>query len=209
MKQIIDINHWKRKEHYNFFKGFPDPFFGITANVDCTKAYKFAKDNGLSFFLYYMYKSLIAVNAVEEFRCRIEGDNIVCFDKIHCSTTAMNANEMFSFAFLPYKDTFEEYYTEAHKEISKIKSIDHMNLGEDSGRLDVIHYSTIPWISFTGLTQEQSIIRPDSFPKLTFGKYYKDGNRLLLPLDVHVNHALMDGFHVGKHFEIFQELMND
>jgi len=29
-----------------------------------------------------------------------------------------------------------------------------------------------------------------------------------LPVDVHANHALMDGFHVGKFIERFQELLD-
>ena len=29
-----------------------------------------------------------------------------------------------------------------------------------------------------------------------------------LPVDIHANHALMDGFHVGKFVERFQELLS-
>ncbi len=97
MKQLIDIATWKRKEHFQFFKDYQEPFFGVTANVDCTKAYSYAKANKLSFFLYYMYQSLAAVNAIEEFRYRIENGKVVCFDTIHCSTTALNANNLFAF----------------------------------------------------------------------------------------------------------------
>lgn len=209
MKHVINIDTWKRKEHYSFFKDFQEPFFGLTTNVDCTKAYKYAKDNNLSFFLYYMYKSLAAANAVEEFRYRIEENNVVCYDRIHGSTTAMNADEMFAFAFLNYTDEFEDYYNSAQQEIATIKTITGMNMNENNGRQDVIHYSTIPWISFTSLTNERDLARPDSIPKMTFGKYFKEGNRLLLPQSIQVHHALTDGFHVGKYFEIFQQLLNE
>ena len=43
MKTVIDTDSWKRKEHYEFFSRYEEPFFGITTNVDCTKAYKRAK----------------------------------------------------------------------------------------------------------------------------------------------------------------------
>ncbi len=208
MKQLIDIDSWKRKEHYQFFKDYQEPFFGVTVNVDCTKAYEYAKDNKLSFFLYYMYQSLAAVNAVEEFRYRIEEGRVVCFDKIHCSTTALNASNLFAFAFMPYTEKFEYFYVQAQEEIGKIKSITAMNVNEDSGRLDVIHYSTVPWFSFTGLTHERNFAVPDSIPKMTFGKYFKDGNKLLLPLSINAHHGLMDGYHVGQYFEIFQQLLS-
>lgn len=209
MKHIINIDNWKRKEHYSFFKDFQEPFFSITANVDCTKAYQYAKENNLSFFLYYMYQSLVAINRIEEFRYRVEGENVVCYDKIHCSTTALNANGLFAFAFMPYEQSFKDYYTLAQSEIAKVKLINNMNLDENSGRQDVIHYSTIPWVSFTALTNERNLGEPDSIPKLTFGKYFKDNYRLLLPLSVNVHHGLMDGLHVGLHFELFQQLLNE
>ena len=208
MKQIIDIDSWKRKEHYAFFKDFMEPFFQITANVDCTQAYKYAKDNGLSFFLYYMYKSLVAVNEIEEFRYRIEGENVVCYDAIHCSTTALNANDMFAFAFMPYTRQLEDFYAQAQQEIQKVKSITNMNIDENSGRLDVIHYSTIPWVSFTALSNERNLGQMDSIPKMTFGKYFKENGKLLLPLSIGAHHGLMDGMHVGKYFELFQLLLN-
>ncbi|MCU6167761.1 hypothetical protein KWH76_23435, partial [Enterobacter roggenkampii] len=40
----IDIEKWNRKEHFNFFKTFDDPFFGMTANVDFTPVYNYSKD---------------------------------------------------------------------------------------------------------------------------------------------------------------------
>lgn len=208
MKQIIDINNWKRKEHYQFFKDYTEPFWAITANVDCSKAYTYAKDNNLSFFLYYMYQSLASVNAIEEFKYRIEDDKVVCYDKIHCCTTTPNAIDMLAFAFIPYTGTFEDFYMYGQKEISRIKSIKSMNIDENSARPDVIHYSTIPWISFTALTNERNYAITDSIPKITFGKYRKEGNKMLLPVSINVHHSLADGFHVGQYFDLFQQLLD-
>lgn len=208
MKHIIDTKNWKRKEHYAFFKDYEEPFFGITARVNCTEAYRYTKRNRLSFFLYYMYKSLLAVNATEEFRYRIEGEDIVCYDRVHGSTTTLNADNVFAFAFLPFTGDFNEYYTEAKKEIGMIRSISGMNLNENSRRTDVIHYSTVPWVSFTGLSFERNFARPDSIPKITFGKFFTEKERLWLPLSVSAHHGLMDGIHIGTYFELFQEALN-
>ena len=38
MKKLIDIDNWKRKEHFLFFSKFEEPFFGVTVKVDCTTA---------------------------------------------------------------------------------------------------------------------------------------------------------------------------
>ena len=53
MKQKIDLATWNRKEHFEFFSKFEEPFFGTTIQFDCTKAYHKAKELGVSFFVYY------------------------------------------------------------------------------------------------------------------------------------------------------------
>ena len=37
IEKIIDIATWNRREHYEHFSAFDDPFFGVTVNVDCTR----------------------------------------------------------------------------------------------------------------------------------------------------------------------------
>jgi chloramphenicol O-acetyltransferase type A len=79
MKRILDIHNWSRKDHFHFFKQFEEPFFGIVAEVDVTIAYKRAKKEAFSFFLWYLYCSLKAANAIESFRYRIEDESVVKF----------------------------------------------------------------------------------------------------------------------------------
>ena len=33
IEKIIDIATWNRREHYEHFSAFDDPFFGVTVNV--------------------------------------------------------------------------------------------------------------------------------------------------------------------------------
>lgn len=208
MKKEIDINTWKRKEHFSFFNRYEEPFFGITANVDCTKAYARAKGMEMSFFLYYMHKSLVACNAVEEFRYRIENGQPTIYDTIHGSTTVQNADELFAFAFLPYHHDFNAFYRHAKSAVEKTKLIKGIGANEDNSRIDVIHYSTVPWISFTSITHERNFAHPDSIPKITFGKYFYEGSKLLMPVAVYGHHGLMDGLHIAEYFEVFQRLLN-
>ena len=68
IEKIIDIATWNRREHYEHFSAFDDPFFGVTVNVDCTRAYQEAKDKGVSFSLLVLHRIVTAAAAVEEFR---------------------------------------------------------------------------------------------------------------------------------------------
>ena len=115
MKQQIDIETWARRDHFKFFNTFDEPFFGLIVNVDCTVAYTKAKEQGASFFLYYLHKALAAANAVEAFRYRIDGDNVYLYDVVHASPTINRPNGTFGFSYVDYHPDFSTFITEAQK----------------------------------------------------------------------------------------------
>jgi len=207
--KIIDINTWKRKEHFEFFSKFDEPFFGIVSEIDCTIASQKAKEKGVSFFASYLYKSLKAVNAIEEFRCRILDDKIVIYDSIHASATLAREDETFAFSFVQFSEDFNPFEKALKKEIEEVQNSSGLRLNEGAIRHDVIHYSSIPWFKFTGLSHARSFTLPDSSPKITFGKMYTKEDRKIMPVSINAHHGLVDGFHVAKFLELFQKLMNE
>ena len=76
-----------------------------------------------------------------------------------------------------------------------------------TGRYDLIHYSTLPWIKFTSISHARKISRMDSIPQMVFGKYFKDGATSKMPFSIEVHHALIDGYHVAKYHEKFQDYL--
>ena len=48
MRKKMDIRNWSRKEIYLFFKEYEEPYYGITVDLECTEAYKFAKSKTIS-----------------------------------------------------------------------------------------------------------------------------------------------------------------
>ena len=66
----------------------------------------------------------------------------------------------------------------------------------------------MPWIKFTSVSHARSFSHADSVPKISFGKMTEVAGKKLMPLSIHVHHALMDGYHVGQHIDLFQELLN-
>ena len=209
MYNLLNINTWNRREHFEFFNRFDEPFFGITAELDFTKGYDFCKANSIPFFLYYHYQSILAVNKIEEFRYRIKEEEILIYDPIHVTATISRTDNTFSFSFIPFTESFEEFCDMAKMEIEKIRKISGLGLTEDTGRLDVIHFSTVPWISFTGVTHARNFKVKDSIPKITFGKYFRKNDKIYMPISVNVHHGLMDGYHVGKYLQLVEHLMND
>ena len=207
MKREIDISTWKRSEHFENFKNFDEPLFGLTVRVECSTAYKKAKELSYPFSLYYLYLSMKAANEIEEFRYRIVDDIVVCYNSVGAGPTIFRQDETYGYAYLPYNEDIEQFMKQAIAEVERVKA--EKGLKFPYAGEDILHYSTLPWADFTSINHARILSRDRSIPKITFGKITKDAEKtqMWMPVDVHVNHALMDGFHVGKFIERFQELL--
>lgn len=205
MKTLIDIESWIRKEHYLFFSKFEEPFFGVTVKVDCSKTYTSARQQGVSFFLSYLYKALKAANETENFRYRIIDNQVFCFNSVNASPTINRPNGTFGFAYIDYSDDEKEFYSNAQTEIARIKNSPSL-MPSVSGQ-NVIHFSALPWLDFTSVSHARSFSFPDSSPKISFGKVIDCNGQKTMSVSIHVHHALMDGYHVGLFVERFQNLL--
>lgn len=208
MKTYLDLEHWPRKEHFHFFRKFDEPFFGAVVEIDCTKAYENAKASGVSFFLYYLHKTLVAINAVEALRYRIEDDKIIIHDRIDGSATISREDGSFGFSLIEFDPDFEIFVQKALIEIERVKNAPGLftrSFDDDN----LIHFSAIPWVDFTSLSHARSFSFPDSCPKISFGKMrIAENGKRTMSMSVHVHHALADGFHVGQFVDCFQTEMN-
>ncbi|ELL9256265.1 CatA-like O-acetyltransferase, partial [Klebsiella pneumoniae] len=46
-------------------------------------------------------------------------------------------------------------------------------------------------------------------PVFTMGKYYTQGDKVLMPLAIQVHHAVCDGFHVGRMLNELQQYCDE
>lgn len=206
MKHKLDIGTWARKDHFTFFRQFDEPFFGITARVDCTKAYDACKSRDCSFFLFYLYKSLCAANFIEAFRYRIINDEVWAYDQVNASPTINRPDGTFGFAYMNFEQDFHLFLVNARIEMERIrhgKGLEPAIAGEN-----VIHFSAMPWIDFTSVSHARSFTFKDSIPKITFGKMTLADGKRTMPVAIHVHHALMDGWDVGQYLDHYQMIMD-
>ncbi|MFD2787702.1 chloramphenicol acetyltransferase [Hymenobacter rubripertinctus] len=198
MKHRIEQAGWNRQEHFAFFSQFEEPFFGVVADLDATRAYARAGELSVSFFQLYLHATLAAVQTVENLRYRINPDGQVdCYDQIHVSPTLARPDHTFGFGFVPYVPDLAEFGLGLAAEKELVRQTPGLCLSPRTARSDVIHFSAMPWIAFTGLTHARSFAHPDSIPKISVGRLRPEGNRQLMSVAINVHHGLADGYHVG------------
>lgn len=200
--RYLDIENWNRRQHFNHFRTLADPTFGIVADVDVSSCYKLAKDKKQSFFIRYLHAAIKAINSVENFKYRIEGDKIAIYEVINVSITIARPDTTFGFSFIEFSTFFDEFNANFQKEKERI--FNTTDLFPPKYSIGCIHCSALPWISFTGHKEPNSGNKDDSVPQLSFGKIKTVNNKILMPVAVNVNHALIDGYHVGQFFHKFQ-----
>ncbi|MFD0932769.1 CatA-like O-acetyltransferase [Psychroflexus salinarum] len=206
--KIIDIEQWNRKEHYEFFSKMANPTFGIVTEVNCTVAHEHCQNTNISFFSYYLHKSMMAINSVKEFKFRLVENQVVEFETIHAGTTIGREDETFGFAFIPYSLEFEKFDADLRIEIEAVKSTTGLRLNENDMKKDLIRHSTFPWNSFTGLLHPTNHDKQESVPKITFGKFAIRDGKKYLPISIEAHHGLVDGLHFAKYLEKFQKLLD-
>ena len=205
MKEL-DLENWNRKEHFNFFKQFTDAYFAITVEVEVTKAYSYSKQHQISFFALYLHACMKAINSIENFKYRIKNDKVIIHDVIHASPTILRKDTTFGFSFIHYHEDFKIF--NANFVAEKERILNSTNLFPEQNTDDCIYCSAMPWLNFSGHKEPLFGTVKESVPKLAFGKFVKKENRLLMPVSIAVNHALVDGYHVGLFVEAFQEFLN-
>jgi len=207
MTQNLNLDTWNRRDHFHFFRQFEEPFFGVTVQMDCTKAYAYAKKHDISFFLHYLYQSLRAANQVEPFRYRIVDEGVQIHDQVHASPTINRPDGSFGFAYMDYDADEQAFMQKASAETERVRNSTGL-VPSGSGQ-NVIHYSALPGISFLSVSHARRFSFNDSCPKISFGKLTDEHGKKMMPVSVHAHHALMDAYHVEKFIELYQQLLNE
>lgn len=206
--KIIDLENWNRKEHFEFFSQMKSPYFGFTTEVECTKAYDDAKEKRVSFFAYYLHKSMAAVNSVDELKLRMVDNQIILFDEVHGGSTIGRADGTFGFSFFHYSENFEIFNEGLQKEIKSVQNSTGLGISNDVLPINHIRHTTIPWNSFSALLHPTNFDPKECIPKITFGKFNIRDGKKYLPVSIEAHHGLADGLHLAKYVEEFQRQLS-
>jgi chloramphenicol O-acetyltransferase type A len=208
VKHKLNLDSWNRKEHFLFFKQMDEPFFGVTTRVDCTHAYEKSKALGISFFAYYLHKTLLAVNSVENFRYRIYDNDVYVYDRIDASATIMREDQTFGFSLIEHAENLHDFAVNVKEEIARIQTTTGL-FTRPFTKDNLIHFSALPWIDFSSFSHARSFQWADSCPKISFGKMMEADGKRTMAVSVHVHHGLVDGLHIGQFFSQLDHFMKD
>lgn len=206
MKQIIDLNNWDRANLFQHFNSCTNPFIFITSEIDITKLYKFAKNNKLSMYASITFFILDCVNNIDEFRYRIDKNNIVLYDKVNANfTDNNNGNNIFFFTVNSNNNLIE--FNKKYKKIKKDCILNNKTYSKKEYDLNEIWVSCSPWLKYNSIIPpyDQSY----SIPQFIWDKFEKKDDKITTNLMIMVHHGFLDGYQIGEFLKMLQDKLNN
>lgn len=204
MKKIINLEKYPRRSHFEYFNSLAFPYVGMTANVEVTNLIRYAKEKGGSTFHAVLWAAVKAANEIPELRQRIVDGQIVEFDHCNAGFTVALEDKTFCNCYTESRMPLDEFLVDTRQRQEEAKKHPGF-VNPDEDETGLFFTSCVPWVAFTQCIQPAPI-PADSNPRIVFGKYIREGERTLMPLHIQCNHALVDGWHVGEFYRIFQEI---
>jgi chloramphenicol O-acetyltransferase type A len=206
MAEYLDVTTWVRRDLFEFFRSYDNPYFNICTRLDVTRLLALLRSRpGVSVSLTYHYFALRIANELEPFRYRLRDSRVLIHEVIHGGTTVLLPNESFAFAYFSYDEDFGKFISAAQRAVNIVRSEEGIFMPQAGD--DRVHFTTLPWVSFTSFSNARNWGPGDSVPKIAFGKFIQENESILLPISVEVHHALMDGLHVGRYLTQLEEAL--
>lgn len=196
----IDMETWDRREYFEAYLDMDLPYINIGANVDVTNLMAHARRTGLSSYLTLVFLAHQTAESIVNFRYRIADGRPMVNERMSLTFTHVpDGRELFINVAVDPPDDLLGFHAAARAEIARQGTIPGVK--EMQGRLDIISYSVIPWIQYTHFVRTIAKAGVDSNPKMSWGRFFTEGDRTMVPFSVQVHHGLMDGIHIGMYFE--------
>lgn len=200
----IDMKTYPRKSHFEYFRKLAYPYVGVTVNVDVTDLLKVIRQEGLPFFLTVLYAAANAANEVPALRRRIDGDGIIEYEWCNTSHTVALEDGTYGYCELDSSMDFRKFVGYAEEQQNLARSRASIEEGDKTDSL--LFVSSLPWLSYTAIVQPTPV-PADSNPRITFGRYFEQDQRMLMPTTILVNHALADGKHLSDFYKSLDAMM--
>lgn len=202
----IDLDTWERREYFDFYMNSANCTYSITANIDITSLVSRVRAGKLKIYPTLIYIVSRAVNCNRNFRFAFNDDGTVGYwDTMSAQYPIFHEDDQtFSYIYTDYDEHFAGFYRSCLSDMAAYRDVKGMVTKHPPANSYSI--SCIPWVSFTGFNL--NIITDGRYlsPIITWGKYFEQGDKILLPLSVQIHHAVADGYHTAQFINDVQHL---
>ena len=201
----IDRGTWPREEYFrHYFTQVPCTYSAVF-KLDITRL----RRQGQKLYPSMVFYLSTVVNRHQEFRMALDEEgNPGYYDIVHpCYTVFHKETETFSNLWTAYTPDYRAFCAAWEKDMRDYGGCPGLMSRPDTPA-NTFPVSMVPWASFEGFNLNLQNGYDYLPPIFTVGRFYEEGDRVLLPLAVQVHHGVCDGFHLCRLVKELQELLN-
>lgn len=196
---IVNRADWERSVYFDYYYEQIKCRYTLQANIDITSLVTFQKNERFKFFPLMLYAIIRGVNENRAFRMSFKDGELGYWDEVVPSYTVFHPEDhTFTDIWSSYDSRLEVFYRQVIDDIDTYGSIKGKIKARPSQPPNFCPISCLPWLSFTGFSQDSLRDSQLLFPLIKFGKYFMQDKVIKLPLSVSVHHAVADGYHTCK-----------
>lgn len=204
--QILSPGDWPRQPQFDHFQQVALPYVGVTADVEVQALQAYCARHDLSFYRATLYALARVVDDLIWLRYRIRDSKVVCHPQVNTAITALGPDQQVRFTTVPWQASWQEFDAACAAKSQEAEVSLSLYNGNPDGDLgdDLVYYSCMPWLRFTQMIQPMPLGPACSIPRIMWGKYVREGDKLVMPMSIQVHHGLADGLHLGQFFQCLQ-----
>ena len=196
------LHDYPRRQHLEFFRQSPSPFYSISFELDATRVRERAKARGASIYAALVWCFHRAMLSVDAFRTRLHGEEVVLYDTLNVGMTVPAPERTFSFANFAWQPDADRFFAAAREAMAAASAQADLAGGKTP---DFAYYTALPRVPFTSFGHVPLPDPTAGQPETAFGKLRDAGGRLFVPAGMLVNHLYVDGADLGDLYEAASE----
>ncbi|EPY2306249.1 type A chloramphenicol O-acetyltransferase [Clostridium sporogenes] len=209
---LIDKENWSRKHYFDYYMNNIKCTYSMTANIEITDLLMQVKRNNIKLYPILIYMTSKIVNSHKELRTSFDEEgNLGYWESMSPSFTIFHKDdETFSNIWTEYSDDFKTFYNNCLQDIEKYSNVKKLFAKENQPK-NTFPVSCVPWFSFTGanLNVYSDEEYPYLLPIITYGKYFAQSAKALIPISLQMHHAVCDGYHVTRFLNELQAMAHN
>lgn len=203
--RILDLATWPRAIQYRLFRSYAKPHYAITVRLDATHLMTRRKPAGHSPYRASGHAISCGIQGVPELRTRFRGEVVTEYAAIDLSMTVPLADGTFGFGYVSHVADYAGFAAAWARAEDQVRA--GLTAPNQGIRQDLAYLSCLPWLDYTSL--DNAMDGPDDcIPRISWGKITERAGRHEMPMTVECHHALVDGAHVGRFFQIVQQTLD-
>lgn len=196
------LDAYPRRAHLEFYRRYPSAFYSVSFELEAGLLRQRLRAAGAGTYAGFCWAFHRALVALEAFRVRLHGDDVVLHERLRLGLTVPAPGRTFSFVNLEWDEDPARFFPAAAAAMRQASAQVDLRGGGEAP--DFAYYTAVPRLPFIGFTHVPLADPTAGQPAVAFGKFREEGDRLLVPVGVQVNHMYIDGADLGDLHEAAQ-----